>query len=123
MYLPLEKKFFPTNVILPFCQRRTKMIFSQKNTFKDEISGIIEKDNIHPGKYSISSDRKIKDDKKFYFYKNVPMILCTFMETFLGVFINCFQMKKKTSKLNVQVIWLERFRGVFECQLRKYVVH
>ena len=85
------------------------MIFSQKNTLKDEFSGIIEKDNIHPGKYSISSDRKIKDDKKFYFYKNVPMILCTFMETFLGVFINCFQMKKKTSKLNVQVIWLERF--------------
>ena len=98
MYLPLEKKFFPRNVILPFCQRRTKMIFSQKNTFKDEISGIIEKDNIHPGKYSISSDRKIKDDKKFYFYKNVPMILCTFMQTFLGVFINCFQMKKKTKK-------------------------
>ena len=38
------------------------MIFSQKNTIKDSISGIIEKDDIHPRKYGISSDRKIKDD-------------------------------------------------------------
>ena len=28
------------------------------------IPGIIEKDDIHPKKYGISSDRKIKDDIK-----------------------------------------------------------
>ena len=31
--------------------------------------------------------------------ERVPMILCTFMETFIGVFIYCFPMKK-TRKLN-----------------------
>ena len=40
------------------------MIFSRKNTLKDDISGITEKDDIHPRKYGISSDRKIKDDVK-----------------------------------------------------------
>ena len=45
------------------------MIISQKDTPKDDISGIVEKDDIYPRKYSISSDRKIKDDKKVYFYK------------------------------------------------------
>ena len=44
----------------------------------------------------ISSDRKIKDDKKIFVYRKVPMILCTFMETFICVFIFCFLMKKKT---------------------------
>ena len=64
------------------------MIFSRKNTLKDDISGIIEKDYIHPREYGISSNRKIKDGKK------VPMILCTFMETFIGVSIYCFPMKR-----------------------------
>ena len=75
-------------MILLFCQKKTKIIFSRKNTLKDKIFGVIEKDDIHPGKYGISSDRKIKDDKK------VPMILCTFMETYIGVFIYCSPMKK-----------------------------
>ena len=57
-------------------------------------AGIIEKDDIHPRKHVISSDRKINDDKKIYFYKKVPMILYTFMETFIGVFIYCFPTKK-----------------------------
>ena len=39
------------------------MIFSRKNTLEDNIFDIIEKDDIHPRKYDISSDRKIKDDK------------------------------------------------------------
>ena len=71
------------------------MIFSQKNTLKDDISGIIEKDDIHPRKYGISSDKKIKDDKEVFFYKKVPMILTAFMENFIGVFIYCFPIKKK----------------------------
>ena len=70
------------------------MIFSQKTTLKEKISGIIEKDHIHPRKYGISSDEKIKDDKTVYFYKKVPMILCTFIESFIGVFVCCFLMKK-----------------------------
>ena len=48
---------FPTNMMLPFCQK-AKMIFSQKkHTFG--ISGIIEKDDNCPRKYGSSSDRKI----------------------------------------------------------------
>ena len=43
--------------------RKAKMIFSRK------ISGIIEKYDIHPRKCGISSDRKIKDDKKVYLVK------------------------------------------------------
>ena len=31
---------------------------------KDNNSGIIEKDDIYPRKYDISSNRKIKDNKK-----------------------------------------------------------
>ena len=46
-----------------------------KNTPKDDTSGITEKDDIHPRKDDIG-------------------ILCTFMETFLSVFIYCFPMKK-----------------------------
>ena len=65
------------------------MFFSRKNTVKDKISGIIENDDIHARKYGNSSDRKIKDDKK------VPMILRTFMETFISVFIYSFAMKKQ----------------------------
>ena len=49
---------FPTNMILSFCQNITLLIFSEKNSLKDNISGIIEKDDIHPSKYGISSDRK-----------------------------------------------------------------
>ena len=75
------------------------MVFFRKNTLKDDISGIIEKYDIHPRKYGISSDENVKDDKKVYFYKKVPMILCTFMETFIGVFIYCFPMKKAPANL------------------------
>ena len=41
----------------------------EKNTFKDDIPDIIEKDDIHSRKYGISCDRKIKDDKRFTFIK------------------------------------------------------
>ena len=55
--------------------KKEKMIFSPKNTPKDGISGISEKDDIHRRKNDIG-------------------ILCTFMETFLSVFIYCFPMEK-----------------------------
>ena len=42
------------------------MIFFRKNILKEYISGITENDDIHPRKYGISSDRKIKDNKKVY---------------------------------------------------------
>ena len=38
---------------LPFCQK-TKIILFRKNTTKGDISGIAEKDDIHPRKYGIS---------------------------------------------------------------------
>ena len=34
--------------MLPFCQKRQKIIFSRKNTVKGDISGINEKGDIHP---------------------------------------------------------------------------
>ena len=74
------------------------MIFSRKNTLKDDISSITEKDDIHPRKYGISLDRKVKDDKKVYFDKKVLMIPCFFMEIdslyLTGVFMYCFPMEK-----------------------------
>ena len=41
---------FPNDITLPFCQN-SKGNLLQKNTLKDEISGIIEKDYIHPRKH------------------------------------------------------------------------
>ena len=71
---------FPTNMKLPICQKSKDDVFP-KNTPKDDIYGITEKNGIHPR----------KDDTG---------ILCTFMETFLSVFIYCFPIKK-TRKLNL----------------------
>ena len=50
--------------MLPFCKKKSKTIFSGKNTFK--------------------GDR----------HERVAMILYTFMETFIGVFIYCFPVEK-----------------------------
>ena len=76
------------------------MIFSLKNTLKDDIAGIIEKDVIHPKKHGTFSNRKIKDDKNIYFHKNSPIILCTFMETVMVDLKNYFPKKKKKKKKN-----------------------
>ena len=66
---PVKMMFlFPTNMILPLWQKN-KDNFLPKNTLTDDISGIIEKDDIHSTKYSIFTDRKIKDDKKIYSVK------------------------------------------------------
>ena len=66
---------FPTNMKLPFYQKSKDDLFP-KNAPKDDISDITEKDNIHPRKDDIG-------------------ILCTFMQTFLSVFIcYCFPIKK-----------------------------
>ena len=42
---------FPINMILPFCQK-SKDNLLPKNILKDGISGIIEKDDVHPRKYN-----------------------------------------------------------------------
>ena len=56
-------------MILHFCQK-SKDDLLLKNALKDDISGIIEQDDIHPRKYDIfSSNRKIKDDIKVYLVK------------------------------------------------------
>lgn len=54
---------FPENIILPLFWK-SKYDLLQKNKLIDDISGIIEKEDNHPRKYGISSDKKIKDDKK-----------------------------------------------------------
>ena len=61
---------FPTHMILPFCQKSKNGLFP-KNTLKDDIFGVIGKDDIHLRKYGTSSDRKIKDDKKVYLVKSL----------------------------------------------------
>ena len=48
---------FPTNITLLSKKQRW-------SSAEKYLSGVIEKDDIHPRKYDISSDRKIKDDKK-----------------------------------------------------------
>ena len=75
------------------------MIFSQKNILKDNISSITEKDDNYPRNYGTFSDRKIKDDKKVYFYKKVAVILCAIIQIFIGLFKYCFPMKQKTRNL------------------------
>ena len=65
---------------LPFCQK-SKDDLLQQNTPKDDISGIVEKYDIHPRKDYIG-------------------ILCTFMQTFLSVFIYCSP-TKKLRKINL----------------------
>ena len=52
-------------MILRFCQKSNDDLLL-KNTLTDEISDVIEKDDIHPRNYGIYSDRKIKDDEKVY---------------------------------------------------------
>ena len=54
---------FPEKIILPLFWK-SKYDLLQKNKLIDDISGIIEKEDNHPRKYGISSDKKIKDDKK-----------------------------------------------------------
>ena len=46
IYLVKMVILFPANMIL----KKAKMIFSRKSVLKDDISGIIEKDDIHPRK-------------------------------------------------------------------------
>ena len=65
---------FPANMKLPFCQKSKDDLFP-KNTPKDDISGITEKDDIHPR----------KDDFD---------ILCTFINAFMEI-------KKTTRKFNL----------------------
>ena len=43
---------FPTNMKLHFCQKTKDDLFP-KNTLKDYISDITEKDDIHPRKHDI----------------------------------------------------------------------
>ena len=68
VYLVKMVFLFPTNMILPFCQK-SKDDLLPKNTRKHDISGIIWKDDIHPWKCGVSSDKNIKDYKKVYSVK------------------------------------------------------
>ena len=57
-------------MILLFYQK-SKDDLIPKNTLKMTVSDITERDYIHPRKYGISSDTKIKDNKKVYSVKYV----------------------------------------------------
>ena len=54
---------FPTNMILPFCQE-SKVDLLPENTIKDDISGLIEKDDILQNMVFLSVE-KLKMMKKF----------------------------------------------------------
>ena len=119
------KKYMEIRYFLHICINVINMIFSRKNTLKviDILDRILER---------------------------VPMILYTFMETFIGAFIYCFAVKEKQPGnliyrievwLLLQFIWLEIcyneeysihctiqtsgvvFRSALEHQLRKLFVH
>ena len=65
VYLVEMVFLFPTNMILTFFQKsKNEKNAPEKNAFRDEMSGIIN-DDIYPRQYGISSDKKVKDDKKF----------------------------------------------------------
>ena len=81
------------NIILPFCQK-TKITFSWKNTPKGDISGVTGKDDIHPKKYDISVEISYWLTFHIKILESVPIVLCTFMKTFTGVYIYCFPVKK-----------------------------
>ena len=49
---------------------------------------------------------KLKMTKKVHIYKNVLMILCTFIESFIGTFIYCHPMKKKQETLYRTEVWV-----------------
>ena len=132
--------FIPTNLKLPFCIKSKDDLFP-KNTPRDDVSSITEKDDIHPRKDDIDildwHSRKCSNDS-LYFY---------------GDLFKCFHIllsnKKKTGNLIYRVeIWhylkvvlLEIFyneepsiictiqssgvvsRDVPERQLRKILVH
>ena len=72
---------FLTNMKLPYCQKSKYDLFL-KNAPKDDISGITEKDDIHPRKDDIG-------------------ILCTFMETFF----KCFHVLLSNKKTPVNLIY------------------
>ena len=120
---------FPENMIF-FYGRKIKDRLSQKNTWKYYVFCMFYKDGVcFFYKYEITLCEKSKGDlfpkntrkmtfpallKKMIFIiekmmltfqidilERVPMILCTFMETFLSVFIYCFPIKKPR-KLNIQ---------------------
>ena len=86
------KKYMEIWYFLYICINVTNMIFSLKNTRKviDILDRILDR---------------------------VPTILCTFMETFIGIFRYCFAVKKKPGNLIyrieiwllLQSVWLEIF--------------
>ena len=66
---PVKMAFlFLTNMILSSC-KKAKMIFSWKNTLKNDISSIIEKENIDPRISGILLIEKLKVIKMFTFIK------------------------------------------------------
>ena len=64
IYLVKMVLLFPANMIL----KKAKMIFSRKSVLKDDISGIIEKDDIHPRKMVFLLIEKLKIIQKFTLY-------------------------------------------------------
>ena len=71
-----------------------------ENELKSDISGITEKDYIHLRKYGISLEIPYRLTLQIDILESV---LCTFVETFIRVFIYYFPVKKKkkNSKLNL----------------------
>ena len=88
-----------TNMILPFCKKKQRWSSPEKIHLKviDILDRILER---------------------------VSMILCTFMETFIGVFIclEIFYNEESSILCTIQLSGVV-FRGMLERQLRKLFVH
>lgn len=87
--------FYPTSMISRFLPEEQRWSSPEKNRLKN-MTFLVSLDKM----IFILKDmvflliEKFRMINKFYAYKKVPMILCTFMETFISIFIFCFPMKK-----------------------------
>ena len=131
---------FSTNIKLPFCQKSKDDLFP-KNTPKDDIFGITEKDDIHPRKDDIGildwHSRKSSNDS-LYFYEDLfkcfyilfsneknPGDLIYRIEIWLYLYViwlETFYNEKSSIPCTIQLLGV-LFRGVTEHQLRKIFAH
>ena len=66
--LPKDGISFSYKFDITLLSKQQRWSSAEKYT-DDGISGIVEKDDIHPRTYGISSDRNVEDDKKVYWVK------------------------------------------------------
>ena len=69
LYIWYRRYFFFLQIWYYLSVKKAKMIFSRKSALKDDISGKIEKDDVHPRKLVFLLIEKLKMIQKFTFIK------------------------------------------------------